>query len=125
MALLNRIPPSFSYNSVMKLPTLLQRGLWLEYATLSWNVVGSTVVNIMAAFQTGSVVLAGFGLDSLIEIFASVIVIWQLKGIEQGRESLSLRLIGVALPRGNRVRVSVSPRQDRVRARPDGVTLSR
>jgi divalent metal cation (Fe/Co/Zn/Cd) transporter len=58
--------------------TLRRRGLALEFTTLSWNVVG-TVVAIAAALSAGSVALAGFGLDSLIEIGASTIVIWQLK----------------------------------------------
>lgn len=75
--------------------TLLRRGLWLEYATLGWNVVG-TVVMLFAAIRAQSVALAGFGLDSLIEIFASVIVVWQLKGVGQDREKLALRLIGGA-----------------------------
>jgi divalent metal cation (Fe/Co/Zn/Cd) transporter len=74
---------------------LLKRGLYLEYATLGWNVVG-TVVVLAAAFAAGSVALAGFGLDSLIEIFASVIVVWQLKGVGQNREQRALRLIGLA-----------------------------
>jgi hypothetical protein len=39
---------------------LLRRGSALEYATLAWNVAGA---------------LAGFALDSLIEIGASVVVI--------------------------------------------------
>ena len=63
--------------------SLLRRGLWLEYATLGWNVVG-TVIILIAAVRTGSAALAGFGLDSAIEIFASVVVVWQLKGLEQG-----------------------------------------
>lgn len=79
----------------MQAPALLTRGLRLEYATLAWNVVGSGVV-IAAALAAGSVALAGFGLDSLIEIFASVIVVWQLKGTEAGRERRALRLIGAA-----------------------------
>jgi divalent metal cation (Fe/Co/Zn/Cd) transporter len=54
---------------------LLRHGLALEYATLSWNVIGAVVV-IAAALAAGSVALAGFGLDSLIEIGASTIVIW-------------------------------------------------
>ena len=65
----------------MKHLSTLQRGLWLEYATLGWNVIG-TVVILIAAVRAGSVALGGFGLDSAIEIFASVIVVWQLKGIE-------------------------------------------
>jgi divalent metal cation (Fe/Co/Zn/Cd) transporter len=79
----------------MKHLSTLQRGLWLEYATLGWNVIG-TVVILIAAVRAGSVALAGFGLDSAIEIFASVIVVWQLKGIEQGREAAALKLIGTA-----------------------------
>ena len=74
---------------------LLARGLWLEYITLGWNVVG-TVVVILAAFAANSVALAGFGIDSLIEIFASVIVVWQLKSINQRHEKLALHLIGAA-----------------------------
>lgn len=74
---------------------LLRRGLYLEYATLAWNVVG-TVVIVAAAISAGSAALAGFGLDSLIEIFASTIVVWQLKGVNQQRERTALRLIGIA-----------------------------
>ena len=73
---------------------LLRRGLRLEYMTLGWNVVG-TVVVIGAALSAQSVALAGFGLDSLIEIFASVVVVWQLTGVE-GRERRALRMIGGA-----------------------------
>ncbi len=74
---------------------LLRRGLWLEYATLGWNVVGSSLT-LYAARAAHSVALAGFGLDSLIEIFASVVVVWHLTGHEKGREQASLRLIGSA-----------------------------
>lgn len=74
---------------------LLKRGLRLEYITLGWNVVGAIVV-IAAAIAAGSVALAGFGIDSLIEIFASVVVIWQLQGVGQHRERRALRLISIA-----------------------------
>jgi xanthine/uracil permease len=40
--------------------------------------------------------LAGFGLDSLIEIFASVVVVWELTGAPKAREERALRLIGAA-----------------------------
>ena len=46
---------------------LLRRGFALEYATLGWNVAGIIVLAI-AAISARSVALAGFGLDSLIEI---------------------------------------------------------
>ncbi|WAH95929.1 cation transporter [Arthrobacter sp. MMS18-M83] len=74
---------------------LLRRGLRLEYATLAWNVIGLGVL-AAAAIQAGSPALAGFGLDSLIEIFASVVVVWQLKGAHKEREAPAMRLIGTA-----------------------------
>ena len=74
---------------------LLRRGLRLEYLTLAWNVVGSVLV-LVAAAAARSVALAGFGLDSLIEIVASAVVIWQLKGTDKARERTALRLIGYA-----------------------------
>jgi divalent metal cation (Fe/Co/Zn/Cd) transporter len=74
---------------------LLRRGLALEYATLSWNIVG-TIVLVLAALSARSVALAGFGLDSLIEIGASTIVVWQLKDSAGTRERHALRLIGIA-----------------------------
>jgi divalent metal cation (Fe/Co/Zn/Cd) transporter len=74
---------------------LLRRGLRLEYATLAWNVVG-TVVLAFTAIAARSVALGGFGLDSLIEIGASTVVIWELKGTDDSRQHLALRLIGVA-----------------------------
>lgn len=85
-------------------PALVRRGLWLEYATLGWNVVGVAVI-ALAAWRARSVALAGFGLDSLIEIFASVVVVWQLTGYGapdardtrlRERERRALRLIGGA-----------------------------
>jgi divalent metal cation (Fe/Co/Zn/Cd) transporter len=42
------------------------------------------------------VALVGFGLDSLIEIVASIIVVWQLTGVEAHREQRALRYIGAA-----------------------------
>jgi len=73
---------------------LRRRGLRLEYATLGWNVVGSGVVPA-AAVAARSVALAGFGLDSLIEILASLVVVWQLQDMHEV-ERRALRIIGVA-----------------------------
>jgi divalent metal cation (Fe/Co/Zn/Cd) transporter len=75
--------------------TLLRRGFALEYATLAWNVVG-IVVLALAALAARSVALAGFGLDSLIEIGASTVVIWELSGTGEDRQRQALRLIGGA-----------------------------
>ena len=73
--------------------TLLRRGFALEYATLVWNVVGIVILAV-AAVQAKSVALAGFGLDSLIEIGASLVVIWELSGTGAARQRFALRLIG-------------------------------
>jgi divalent metal cation (Fe/Co/Zn/Cd) transporter len=73
---------------------LLRRGFALEYGTLAWNVVGIVVLAV-AAFSARSVALAGFGLDSLIEIGASTVVIWELSDTGEVRQRRALRLIGV------------------------------
>ena len=74
---------------------LLRRGFALEYATLAWNVTGIVVLAV-AAVSARSVALAGFGLDSLIEIGASTVVIWELSGTGHERQQRGLRLIGYA-----------------------------
>lgn len=72
---------------------LLRRGFALEYTTLAWNVIGIVVLAV-AAIGARSVALAGFGLDSLIEIGASTVVVWELSGSGEDRQRRALRLIG-------------------------------
>jgi divalent metal cation (Fe/Co/Zn/Cd) transporter len=75
---------------------LHRRGLRLEYATLGWNVVEIGFL-IAAAVSASSVALAGFALDSFIEIFASIVVVRQLKGVASPHgDARALRSIGVA-----------------------------
>ncbi|MDP9094361.1 MAG: cation transporter [Actinomycetota bacterium] len=74
---------------------LLRRGRLLEVATLAWNVVGIAVLAV-AAIRAHSVALAGFGLDSLIEIGASTVVLWELSGSGVSRQRAALQLIGGA-----------------------------
>ena len=74
---------------------LLRRGRALEVITLGWNVAGIVVLAI-AAIRARSVALAGFGLDSLIEIGASAVVLWELSGTGEDRQRRALRLIGGA-----------------------------
>ncbi len=74
---------------------LTRRGLHLEYATLGWNVVGVPLLAV-AAIRSGSAAAAGFGVDSAIEIVASLVVVWELTGTTGGREPVALRLIGLA-----------------------------
>jgi divalent metal cation (Fe/Co/Zn/Cd) transporter len=74
---------------------LLRRGFVLEYVTLGWNLAG-IIVLALAAIAARSVALAGFGLDSVIEIGASAVVIWELSGTGEHRRRRALRLIGMA-----------------------------
>jgi len=58
--------------------TLVRRGLWLNYATLSYNIV-EAVVSLLAGLLAGSVALVGFGFDSVIEVIASAAAQWRLR----------------------------------------------
>lgn len=74
---------------------LLRRGRLLEAATLGWNLAG-IVILAAAAIAARSVALAGFGLDTLIEIGASTVVLWELSGTGEARQRRALRLIAAA-----------------------------
>lgn len=82
------------YNLENRNSNLLRKGLVLEYVTLFWNVVG-VVVTALAALQAHSIAIGGFGLDSLIEIGASMIVVKELTRTDDHAHSRALRLIGV------------------------------
>ena len=73
----------------------MRRGKRLEWFTLCWNVVGVAVLAVLAV-TASSVALAGFGLDSLIEIGASAVVLWELSGAGEARRRRALQLIGIA-----------------------------
>jgi len=73
-----------------------RRALRLEYATIAWNAI-EVFVTIGLGIAAGSLALIGFGLDSLVEIFASAVVLWHLRGTA-GREQTqrALRLVAFA-----------------------------
>jgi divalent metal cation (Fe/Co/Zn/Cd) transporter len=72
---------------------LLRRGLGLEKVTLGWNVVG-VIITAVAALPAGSIAIGGFGLDSVLEIGASTVVMWELTDTSGTRRGRALRLIG-------------------------------
>ena len=72
---------------------LVRRGRRLEQTTLVWNVVGVGVLSY-AALAAQSVALAGFGLDSVIEIGASIVVLWELADVAENRQRRAMRMIG-------------------------------
>ena len=75
--------------------TLTRRAGRLAQVSVPWNAVEAGVA-ISAGLAAGSDALTGFGLDSIVEVSAAVVVLWQLKGIAEEREQLALRLIGAS-----------------------------
>ncbi len=66
---------------------------------MAWNTV-EALITIALGIAAGSLALIGFGTDSLIEIFTSLVVVWHLRPHKQAdhprRTSRALRLIAVA-----------------------------
>ena len=77
-----------------ELARLTRRGFWLEYASMAWMTVEAAVA-IASGIIASSIALIGFGLDSVIEFFAAAVVVWQLRGGGEERESRAVRFIGV------------------------------
>lgn len=75
---------------------LTTRAFRLEYLTIGWNII-EAVVAVAAGMAASSIALIGFGLDSLIEVFAASVVVWQLRGMSEQRERRALRLIALSL----------------------------
>ncbi len=79
-------------------------GRRLQTATIAWNV-GEVFITILLGAAAGSLALVAFGLDSLIEVFTSVVVLWHM-GVagpgdvsvtsDQSRDNLAHRLVGLA-----------------------------
>jgi len=66
----------------------------LEYATIGWMVVEASVA-IASGLAAHSIALIGFGLDSVIELLAAAVVVWQLRGgDDERREARAIRFIG-------------------------------
>jgi divalent metal cation (Fe/Co/Zn/Cd) transporter len=75
---------------------LLRRGRRLQYATIAWNLM-EVFVTIGLGVVAGSLALIAFGLDSLVEVFASLVVVWYIADHDAyGRARRALRLVAVA-----------------------------
>ena len=70
---------------------LERRGLRLEYATIGWNAV-EVVVTIGLGIAARSLALVAFGLDTVVELFASSVVVWHLRG-DTGHAPRSVRAV--------------------------------
>jgi divalent metal cation (Fe/Co/Zn/Cd) transporter len=76
-------------------PKLEARARLLAWATIVWNVL-EAVAAIASGVVAGSIALIGFGIDSSIEVFAAVVVLWRLGGIDEEREQRALKLIALS-----------------------------
>jgi divalent metal cation (Fe/Co/Zn/Cd) transporter len=74
---------------------LRRRAFRLEYATIVWNVLEG-VAALAAGLLAGSVSLVAFGLDSSVEVFASAVVVWELRGADRRQEHRAVQAIGAA-----------------------------
>lgn len=77
---------------------LHKKALNLSYFTVGYNIIEG-IVSILAASLSGSVALLGFGLDSFVESFSGLIMIWRFKKkrIPQEEEKIekrAVRLVG-------------------------------
>lgn len=76
-----------------------RRALLLQYATVGWNV-GEAFVTVGLGAVAGSLALVAFGTSSMVEVFASVVVIWHLRpstdADHDARTANALRLVAVA-----------------------------
>jgi divalent metal cation (Fe/Co/Zn/Cd) transporter len=71
----------------------------LEYATIAWNL-GEAGLTIGLGIAAASLALIGFGADSIIEVFASAVVVWHIAPghttDHPERTARALRLVAVA-----------------------------
>lgn len=74
---------------------LYKKILLLEYLTIGWNMLEGFIA-ITIGVISGSISLVAFGLESGIEVFSSVVTVWELKCEGNGRRDIALKLISVA-----------------------------
>jgi divalent metal cation (Fe/Co/Zn/Cd) transporter len=78
---------------------LQRRALRLEYVTIAWNI-GEAGLTVGLGIAAGSLALIGFGVDSVVEVFASSVVVWHLRSSHAAdhadRTRLALRLTAAA-----------------------------
>jgi divalent metal cation (Fe/Co/Zn/Cd) transporter len=78
---------------------LVRRSQQLNYATIGYNCLEG-ILSITAGLVAGSIALVGFGVDSVIELTASIAALWRLRAdvslVRRERaEYLSIRVIGL------------------------------
>lgn len=74
-----------------------RRALRLEWVTITWNIL-EVLVTIGLGIAAGSLALVAFGLDSVIEVWASAVVVWHVSHSQRTRRrtARALHLVGLA-----------------------------
>jgi len=74
----------------------LHQGTRLEWFTVFWNVI-EVFVTVTLGLMAGSLALVAYGLDSVIEVFASLVVVRYISRHESGGQAArALRLVALA-----------------------------
>ena len=76
---------------------LIRKGRKLEYLSIGWTCI-EAVASLICGYYAASVSLIGFGADSGIEVFSSLVLLWRLAQGESGtgRERVALKLVGLS-----------------------------
>src|SRR5437660_558833 len=71
-------------------------GLRIEFLSIGWTGLES-IVGIIAGVLAGSVALISFGIDSVIEVASSLVLVWRLSDASatEDREAFAHRLVGI------------------------------
>jgi len=77
----------------------VQHAIGLEYFTIAYNIVEG-VVSLVLGGLASSIALIGFGLDSFVESFSGLVILWRFRceaqgqGVQNTLESRALRYVG-------------------------------
>src|SRR6267378_965267 len=87
-----------SGESVAARHSAVRQGILLSYATIGYNSL-EAIGSLIAGLLSGSVALVGFGIDSVIEVIASLAAQWRLRTDanllrRSDSELLTLRIVG-------------------------------
>lgn len=93
------IAPSTPIVTAVPDPRLSRRALILEWFTIAWNV-GEVAITIALGIASRSLALIAFGLDAVVEVFASLVVVWHVgrdrHATAVGHTGRAVRLVAIA-----------------------------
>lgn len=71
-------------------------GRKVEYVSIAWTSL-EAIIGIIAGLRANSVALIGFGVDSMIELASSLVLLWRLADHPRAeeREAVAHRIVGV------------------------------